>query len=91
MDWCPIKKSPLVPTIKFLFAEKIKKETGIRTGAVGMITEAHQAENILSASQADLVFFARESLRNPNLGLDFATALKETVAWPKQYERAKTR
>ncbi|TAF59253.1 MAG: oxidoreductase, partial [Flavobacterium sp.] len=40
---------------------------------------------------ADLVLFARESLRNPNLGLDFATALKENVAWPKQYERAKTR
>ena len=85
------QKITIGPNYQVPFAEKIKKETGIRTGAVGMITEAHQAENILSASQADLVFFARESLRNPNLGLDFATALKETVAWPKQYERAKTR
>ena len=85
------QKITIGPNYQVPFAEKIKKETGIRTGAVGMITEAHQAENILSESQADLVFFARESLRNPNLGLDFATALKETVAWPKQYERAKTR
>lgn len=85
------QKITIGPNYQVPFAEKIKKETGIRTGAVGMITEAHQAENILSESQADLVFFARESLRNPILGLDFATALKETVAWPKQYERAKTR
>ena len=85
------QKITIGPNYQVPFAEKIKKETGIPTGAVGMITEAHQAENILSESQADLVFFARESLRNPNLGLDFATALKETVAWPKQYERAKTR
>ena len=85
------QKITIGPNYQVPFAEKIKKETGIPTGAVGMITEAHQAENILSASQADLVFFARESLRNPNLGLDFATALEETVAWPKQYERAKTR
>ena len=85
------QKITIGPNYQVPFAEKIKKETGIPTGAVGMITEAHQAENILSESQADLVFFARESLRNPNLGLHFATALDETVAWPKQYERAKTR
>lgn len=85
------QKITIGPNYQVPFAEKIKKETGIPTGAVGMITEAHQAENILSESQADLVLFARESLRNPNLGLDFATALEETVAWPKQYERAKTR
>lgn len=85
------QKITIGPNYQVPFAEKIKKETSIRTGAVGMITEAHQAENILSESQADLVLFARESLRNPNLGLHFATALDETVAWPKQYERAKTR
>jgi 2,4-dienoyl-CoA reductase-like NADH-dependent reductase (Old Yellow Enzyme family) len=43
------------------------KESGILTGAVGLITEAHQAEEIISSGKADLVLFARESLRNPYL------------------------
>jgi 2,4-dienoyl-CoA reductase-like NADH-dependent reductase (Old Yellow Enzyme family) len=50
------------------FAEQIKKESGILTGAVGL-TEAHQAEEIISSGKADLVLFARESLRNPYLAL----------------------
>ncbi|HJY11836.1 MAG TPA: hypothetical protein VJ304_03560, partial [Flavobacterium sp.] len=71
------------------FAEKIKKEANILTGAVGLITHAVQAEEILKNNQADLVLFARESLRNPNLPLDFARDLNDDVQWPKQYERAK--
>ena len=71
------------------FAEKVKKEADILTGAVGLITEAKQAEEILNNSQADLILFARESLRNPNLPLDFAAALNDNIQWPKQYERAK--
>ena len=71
------------------FAEKIKKETGILTGAVGLITNANQAEEILSDGKADLVLFARESLRNPNLALAFAKELGADTKWPIQYERAK--
>lgn len=83
------QKIPLGPNYQVSFAEKIKKDTGILTGAVGLITEAIQAEEIIAGGKADLVFFARESLRNPNLGLTFAHELQATIQWPKQYERAK--
>lgn len=62
---------------------------GIMTGAVGLITEAKQAEEILEKEQADIVLFARESLRDPNLALHFAHSLGDDVAWPDQYKRAK--
>ncbi|WP_413999691.1 NADPH dehydrogenase NamA [Flavobacterium sp. W1B] len=83
------QKIPVSPGYQVPFAESIKKETGILTGAVGLITEAHQAEEILINGKADLVLFARESLRNPNLGLAFAKELNTDVSWPNQYERAK--
>ena len=83
------QKIPLGPNYQVPFAEKIKKDTGILTGAVGLITEAIQAEEIIASGKADLVLFARESLRNPNLGLTFAHELQATIQWPKQYERAK--
>ena len=80
---------PLGPNYQVAFAESIKNEAGIPTGAVGLITEAAQAEQIIASGKADLVLFARESLRNPNLGLTFAHDLEAEIAWPKQYERAK--
>lgn len=80
---------PLGPNYQVSFAERIKKETGILTGAVGLITDADQSEAIVASEKADLVLFARESLRNPNLALDFANELRVNVPWPKQYERAK--
>ena len=80
---------PIGPGYQVPFAERIKKETGILTGAVGLITDSSQAEEIIADGKADLVLFARESLRNPNLALDFAKELGVDVAWPKQYERAK--
>ena len=80
---------PLGPNYQVPFAEQIKTEVGIRTGAVGLITEAAQAEGIIASGKADLVLFARESLRNPNLGLTFAHDLNADIEWPKQYERAK--
>jgi 2,4-dienoyl-CoA reductase-like NADH-dependent reductase (Old Yellow Enzyme family) len=83
------QKIILEPGYQVPFASSIKNETGILTGAVGLITEANQAEAIVASGQADLVLFARESLRNPNLALDFAKELAVDVAWPKQYERAK--
>jgi 2,4-dienoyl-CoA reductase-like NADH-dependent reductase (Old Yellow Enzyme family) len=83
------QKIALGPNYQVPFAERIKKETGILTGAVGLITEAAQAEAIVATGKADLVLFARESLRNPNLALAFAKELNADIAWPKQYERAK--
>lgn len=80
---------PLEPGYQVPFAERIKNETGILSAAVGLITEAIQAEEIVVSGKADLVLFARESLRNPNLGLTFARDLQADVQWPKQYERAK--
>jgi len=80
---------PLQPNYQVPFAAKIKKEASILTGAVGLITEAKQAEEILESGQADVILFARESLRNPNLPLDFAKELNDNIQWPKQYERAK--
>lgn len=80
---------PLGPNYQVSFAERIKKEIGILTGAVGLITDADQSEEIVATGKADLVLFARESLRNPNLALDFANELRVNVPWPKQYERAK--
>lgn len=83
------QKIAIGPGYQVPFAEKIKKEANILTGAVGLITEARQAEEILNNNQADLILFARESLRNPNLPLDFAKELNDDIQWPKQYERAK--
>jgi 2,4-dienoyl-CoA reductase-like NADH-dependent reductase (Old Yellow Enzyme family) len=82
------QKIPVGPNYQVPIAERVKMEAGIHTGAVGLITEAQQAEEILQKGQADLVFFARESLRDPNLGLNFAHELHDHVTWPKQYERA---
>jgi 2,4-dienoyl-CoA reductase-like NADH-dependent reductase (Old Yellow Enzyme family) len=82
---------PLGPNYQVPFAERIKKETAIMTGAVGLITESGQAAEIIATEKADLVLFARESLRNPNLGLTFAGELHADIQWPKQYERAKTK
>lgn len=80
---------PLGPNYQVPFAAQIKKEAGILTGAVGLITASQQAEEILESGKADLVFFAREALRNPYLGLNFARELGADVPWPSQYERAK--
>jgi 2,4-dienoyl-CoA reductase-like NADH-dependent reductase (Old Yellow Enzyme family) len=80
---------PLSPNYQVPFADRIKKESGIMTGAVGLITDSEQAEEIVASGKADLILFARESLRNPSLGLTFAEELQAHIQWPKQYERAK--
>jgi 2,4-dienoyl-CoA reductase-like NADH-dependent reductase (Old Yellow Enzyme family) len=82
-------KIPLAPGYQVAFAERIKKEAGILTGAVGLITEATQAENILLNGQADLILIARASLRDPYFALHAASTLEEDIAWPLQYQRAK--
>jgi 2,4-dienoyl-CoA reductase-like NADH-dependent reductase (Old Yellow Enzyme family) len=80
---------PVGPKYQVPFAEQIKEEAKILTGTVGLITTSQEAEHIIASKQADLVLFARESLRNANLGLDFAKELGVDVQWPIQYERAK--
>ncbi len=71
------------------FAQTIRKEAGIATGAVGFITDPQQAEEIISGGKADAVFLARQMLRDPYWPLHAAKALGADVPWPKQYERAK--
>lgn len=80
---------PVEPGYQVPFAERVRREAGVATAAVGLITTAQQADGIIASGKADLVFFARESLREPHLGLDAARALGHDVAWPKQYARAK--
>jgi 2,4-dienoyl-CoA reductase-like NADH-dependent reductase (Old Yellow Enzyme family) len=82
-------KIPVGPGYQVEFAAQIRKEAGIPTGAVGLITEAEQAEAILQAGQADLVILAREMLRDPNFPLRAAHQLGYDIKWPVQYERAK--
>lgn len=77
------------PAYQLPFASRIKRETGILTGTVGMITSSTQAETILVNGDADMVIMAREILRNPYFPLEAARDLKEGVQWPVQYERAK--
>ncbi len=80
---------PLKPGYQVLFAERIKKETGILTGAVGLITNAQQADAILEKEEADVIFIARESLRDPYFPLHAAQQLSDDYSYPIQYERAK--
>jgi 2,4-dienoyl-CoA reductase-like NADH-dependent reductase (Old Yellow Enzyme family) len=80
---------PIAPGYQVAFSKKIKASTGILTGTVGLITDAHQAEAILLNEEADLILFARESLRNPYFPLNAASALNEKIDWPIQYDRAK--
>ena len=70
------------------FAEKIRHETGILTGAVGLITSPTQAEHIIRTGQADAVLMAREFLREPYWPLGAAQELGHSIAWPVQYLRA---
>jgi len=84
----PQAKIPVGPGYQVGFAEAVKK-TGILTAAVGMISEARQAEDIITAGQADMVFLARELLRDPYFPMHAAKELGVDLNWPVQYERAK--
>ncbi|MFD1140239.1 NADH:flavin oxidoreductase/NADH oxidase [Larkinella insperata] len=82
-------KIPLGPGYQVQFAEKVKKEAGILTGAVGLITTAEQANEIITSGQADFVLLAREFLRDPYFPIHAAQELGAEMKWPSQYERAK--
>ncbi|MCR5888252.1 NADH:flavin oxidoreductase/NADH oxidase [Hymenobacter sp. J193] len=82
---------PVGPLYQVQFAERIRRETGLPTGAVGLITSAAEAETIIATGQADLVLLARELLRDPYFPLHAAHELGAEVAWPDQYLRARPR
>nr|MDQ6890605.1 NADH:flavin oxidoreductase/NADH oxidase [Bacteroidota bacterium] len=83
------QKIPVRPLYQVPFSEKIKKEAGMLTAAVGLITTAGEAEVILKNNQADLIVMARQFLRDPYFPLHAAKELGVDVPWPVQYERAK--
>ena len=70
------------------FAERIRRETGILTGAVGLITDPEQADTIIRTGEADLVLLAREFLREPYWPIQAAQTLGANVPVPVQYGRA---
>ncbi|SEK37115.1 NADH:flavin oxidoreductase/NADH oxidase [Parapedobacter koreensis] len=80
---------PTSPGYQVPFSESIRKESGIRTAAVGLITTAPQAEAILAEGKADVVLFARELLRDPYFALHATIEMGEDIPWPDQYLRAK--
>jgi len=84
----PAQQIPVGPAYQVPHSEAIRREAGIPTGAVGMITEAEQANNIIRSGQADVVLLAREFLRNPYWPLQAAAALQQKISWPVQYARA---
>ncbi len=81
-------KIPVGPAYQTPFAERIRRATGILTGAVGMITSPTQAEKIVAGGQADAVLMAREFLRDPYWPLHAAQELGQAISWPVQYLRA---
>lgn len=84
----PAAKIPAAPGFQVPFAARIRRETGLPVAAVGLITEAAQAEALVAGGEADLVLVGREILRNPYWPLQAAQALGVAAAWPAQYLRA---
>ena len=85
----PLQKIPLRAGYQVPFAERIRAEAGIPTGAVGLISEPAHADEIVQTGQADIVLLARELLRNPYFPLQAAHQLGHQVDWPTAYVRGK--
>lgn len=85
----PYAKIPTMPGYQVPFAERIRKEAGIATGAVGLITESQQANEIITGGKADIVLLARQFLRDPYWPLHAAKELGIDIAGPPQYGRAR--
>jgi 2,4-dienoyl-CoA reductase-like NADH-dependent reductase (Old Yellow Enzyme family) len=80
---------PAGPGYQVPFAEAVRRDTGVATAAVGMITSPSQAETVIRSGQADLVLLARELLRDPCFPLRAARELGVDGPWPRQYLRAR--
>ncbi|MBS1587820.1 MAG: NADPH dehydrogenase NamA [Bacteroidetes bacterium] len=85
----PGVKIPAAPNYQVPFAEAVRSRSGMLTGAVGIIVKPDQAEAILAEGKADMIFMAREMLRDPYFPLRAAKELGYDIKWPVQYERAK--
>ena len=81
-------KIPLGPGYQVPFAERIRHDAGVPTGAVGLITTPQQCEEIVSSGRADAVLIARELLRDPYFPLRAGQELNQEITWPSQYLRA---
>ena len=79
---------PVAPGYQVPFAERVRREAGILTGAVGLITDAAQADAIVQAGQADAVLLARQMLRDPYWAMHAGEELRRPMPWPVQYLRA---
>ncbi len=84
----PAAKIPAGPGFQTEFAARIRKEAGVATAAVGLITSPAQADHIIRTGQADMVLLGREILRNPYWPMIAAQALGQVASWPPQYLRA---
>lgn len=84
----PDARIAAAPGYQLPFAERVKRETDLAVGAVGLLTEPEQAESVLTSGQADAVFLGRELLRRPHWANEAATALGAEPHWPDQYHRA---
>ena len=87
----PDAQIPIGPGFQVPFAKRIRAEAGIATGAVGMITDPHQAASIVADGDADIVLLARELLREPYWALKAESALGGQACWPTQYGYAVAR
>jgi 2,4-dienoyl-CoA reductase-like NADH-dependent reductase (Old Yellow Enzyme family) len=81
----PYARIPVAKGYQVPFARRIREEANIRTGAVGMITDPRHADEIITGGDANLVFIAREMLREPYWALKAQQALGEEPSWPVQY------
>lgn len=84
----PHAKIPAAPGYQVPFAARIRREAGIATAAVGLITDPAQANTIIAEGQADMVLLARQMLRDPYWPMHAAAELGEQFSWPVQYLRA---
>jgi 2,4-dienoyl-CoA reductase-like NADH-dependent reductase (Old Yellow Enzyme family) len=82
-------KIPIGPLYQTQFAERIRNDTRVATGAVGLIRTPAEAEGIIAGGRADIVLLAREMLRDPYFALHASKELGGEVRWPEQYLRAK--
>jgi 2,4-dienoyl-CoA reductase-like NADH-dependent reductase (Old Yellow Enzyme family) len=80
---------PLGPGYQVPFAGRIRREAGVPTASVGLITEADQAQRVVGTGEADAVLLARAALRDPHAPLRWAEQLGQDVSWPSQYLRAR--
>lgn len=80
---------PLGPGYQVPFARRVRREAGVPTGAVGLITDAAPAQRVVASGDADVVLLARAALRDPHLPLRWAAELGQEVGWADQYLRAR--